>query len=325
MKVLAAPINYDHRQEGQLHALRHLGEVVEFDFIALDRTGQDASEKFVAAVAEHQPDWCWLQLQDTDIIKADAIASARTISPETVFVTWTGDIRHEVSKYQTSICRVADLTLTSAGGHLPMFIAAGARDARYLQIGLDWHEDVLGEPEWVPPFRVPDVVFCGQHYGHTFDKGSAERVGALCALRAANIDVAVVGGFWPNNLKVVGACTVKQQLHVYRRAKVALSVSHFNDVERYHSDRFLIALASGTPVVAKRFPGWHWDFRDCALFYDNHDQLVSLVEQLLADEELRRQLGARGRAEAIARHTWTSRMLEVAAMVDGIRAGRRSP
>jgi glycosyltransferase involved in cell wall biosynthesis len=237
-----------------------------------------------------------------------------------VVTHWTGDARPSVSPYLASICKATHVTFASSFGGLEQFKAAGARRAEYLQIGLDWAEDVMGEPDWVPPFRVPDVVFVGGYYSHF--PGAAQRVEAVRALQEAGIDVGIVGGAWPAGFPVVGKCEVKQQHHVWKRAKVALNVNNFNNIVGYYSDRQLIAMASGTPVVCYAIPGLGLEFEHGKhmLSYRTNEELVSAVKMLLSDEATARRIGRAGRAEVIKNHTWFNRILQAIPIVEEIQA-----
>lgn len=329
-RALLLTINADHPQTGMLRAFREvLGDanVAEYDYLAERRRGVGADEvnrRFVALAKGFSPDWVWLQLQETGVISPGAISEVRRALPGCVVSHWMGDCRVSVGPYLRGICAATDLTLVSNVGQLPMYRAAGAREARYLQIGLDWDEDVLGLPPWEPRFRVPDVVFCGGHYGGAFP-GTADRVAALRALLDAGIDAGVVSQTqWPRDIPVVGSCHVKQQHHVWKRAAVALNVNHFNDIELYYSDRQIIAMASGTPLVCVYVPGLEREFangRHC-FWYRSPGELVGRVRALLADPGARREIGARGRSLVLARHTWEYRVRSVLPSVEEL-AGRR--
>ena len=331
MKVLLATINYDHPQRGMLHAFQGLfGErnVWEYDYLDKQRTGlrpEQLNEGFYSTISRYQPDWVWMQLQDTNVIQPYAIEEARRQCRQpVVFTHWTGDCRPTVSPYLSSICRATDLTLTSAKGQLPLFQAAGAHLVKYLQIGLDWDEDLFPAAPWVPHFEVPAIVFCGSYYGSNFPKGTLEREAAIRALQAAGLPVGIVGNGWPGSFPIIGACGVKEQVHVYRRAKVALNVNHFNDIERYYSDRQLIAMASGTPLVCRKVPGLEHEFldhEDCVFFEDEHE-LVEHCRWLLDNPKKAQLIGECGRATVLQHHTWFSRILEVLPVVEEIRARR---
>ncbi len=312
-----ATINADHPQRGMEHAFRSgFGDenIGIYDYLAKVRSGMPhpaVSAEFAQAAIGFRPDWVWLQLQEGNVIQADAIESIKRALPKCVVSHWTGDLRSSVSDYLASICRATHLTLISSVGQIPAFRAAGAREVRYCQIGLDWEEDVLGIPDWTPPFRIPDVVFCGNYYGHF--PGAPEREGAVRALQGAGIDVGVFGVGWSPDIRVVGTCHVKQQHHVWKRAKICLNVNNFNSVERYYSDRQLIAMASGIPLVCKYVPGLEHEFTqgEHCLWYNTPDELVAHVRRLLGDPALRAKIGAAGRDKVTQGHTWADRIEEV--------------
>lgn len=327
-RVLLATLNYDHPQCGQIHAFEGIfskSYVTNFDYLQLERGGMKrdhVNEAFFHNVMEQKPDWIWMQVQDTGVLMAGTLKKIRAALPRTVITHWTGDARPSISPYLASISAETDLTLISSVGQIASYKAAGAKEVRYCQIGLDWEEDVLGEPQWTPPFAVPDVVFCGGYYGKAFPQGTDERTRAVAALQKAGIRVGVVGSGWPKGFPLLGQCTVKQQHHVWKRAKVALSINHFNDIERYYSDRQLIAMASGVPVVCRYVPKLEQEFTDgthCVFFHDEHG-LVQEVSRLLVDEQMCRRIGAAGRAKVIRDHTWFARILNLLPEIEAIQA-----
>lgn len=327
-RVLMATINADHPQRGMTQAFRStFPEVADFDYLRLARSGLSHGEvgrRFVEAAASFRPDWAWLQLQDMGTIAPSAIEEAKERCPRAVFTHWTGDVRREVGPYTAAVSRACHATFVSSVGQLPMYARAAGegRFVRYLQIAVDWEEDVLGLPAWEPPFRVPDVVFAGGHYGPMFP-GTRDREEAVLALLGAGVDVGVVGGGWPAGFPVAGSCHVKAQHHVYRRAKAVLSVSNFNDIELYYSDRQLIAMASGRPVLAKRVPGLEREFEDGRhlVMFDGPEDLVPKALSLLADPARQEAVGLAGREEVVRNHTWWSRLNEALPLVEEIAAG----
>jgi hypothetical protein len=324
-KVLALTLNYDHPQTGQVLGLEQVfgsDNVVELDYLALQRAGADVESVFVETTREFQPDWVWMQLQDTGVVSAEAIERARKAWPEAVFTHWTGDYRPSISPYMASISQACDATFISSRGQLAQFFNHGASNVSYVQIGLDWYEDVLGLPDWTPPFKVPDVVFIGNYYADgPWPKGTAERLEAVRALQRAHVDFGVVGTGWPADVRTVGTCTVKQQHHVWKRAKVCVNVNHANDVENYYSDRMLIALASGNPVVTKYVPGLEHEFSEGEdiVWFDEADELVRHVKYLLENKVEAREIGRAGRQRAMREHSWYVRFLDLLPEVEALR------
>jgi hypothetical protein len=325
-RVLLSTINYDHPQRGLLQAFNGVfgsENVREFDFYEEARRGQTVpaiNDAFVKAVIDHRPDWVFMQVQDSEILHADSILAIRKNLPGCVLSHWTGDCRPVVSPYLSSICKATHLTLVSSVGQLPMFKTAGAKDALYCQIAVDWEEDVNGNPNWTPPFYVSDVVLCGNHYQNRFP-GTVDRESAVAALMEAKIGIGIVGRGWPKSFPVIGECKVKEQHHVWKQAKVALNVNHFNDIEQYYSDRQIIAMASGTPTVCKYVPGLEREFKNGVhcFWYDKPSELAPIVKQLLADEGLRKKVGFQGRAEIMKNHTWFSRILSLLPEVERLK------
>jgi hypothetical protein len=322
-RVLVAPINADHPQRGLEAAFRGVfgaDNVDVFDYLDHHRSSGSAdavNEALLERSAAHQPDWVWLQIQDTGVIQPATLRRLREALPGTVVTHWTGDMRPSVSAYMADVCNATHMTLASSTGQLDAFVRAGAPVAYYCQIGVDFEEDMLGLPDWEPPFRVPDVVLCANYYGHAF-KESELRRSAILALQAAGVDVGIVGGGWPARLPTLGVCGVKQQHHVWRRAQVALNVNHFNGVAGYYSDRQLIAMGSGTPLVCRYVPGLEDEFEDgthCFFYRDDHE-LVDRVRRLIDDPDLRARVGRAGRDQIIRCHTWFDRILSILPLIE---------
>lgn len=319
--VLLLPLNYDHVQHGMIDGFRQVfggDNVAVFDYMcAVDRplgpatrTVDQVLVDFCEYIHQRKPDLVFMQLQETGVIKAETIRAARGFSPKTVFVHWTGDYRPVISDYVQSICCVTDMTFASSVGQLKDFTLAGAADVNYMQIGVDWEPDVLGIPAWEPPFAVPEIVFCGNHYPDgPWVAGTAQRLADIRALKREGYDIGVVGRGWPDDIPVVGQCAVKQQHHVYTRAKVVLSISHVNDVAHYYSDRLLIAMASGTATIARRFPGSDEEFHDGVLpTYADETELFELVTEMRAVDQWRKVVGLSQRAFVRAYASWFSRI-----------------
>lgn len=320
MRALVAAINYDHPQLGMLDAFQKVfgaENVAELDYLHTERESPD--DALVRMAEQHKPDWIWLQLQDTNKISPEGIARVRERLPHCVVTHWTGDLRPAVSYYLSSICRATHATFCSSVGQLDMFKEAGAPLVQYVQIGLDWEQDVAA-PERPPPFRVPSVVFCGGYYGDSFP-GTLDRVRGIRALVDAEVEVGVVGSGWPSWAPVVGQCHVKQQIHVWRAAKVCLNINNFNDVALYYSDRQLIAMASGRPLVCHYVPRLELEFTNWGhcVWYRTTDDLVEIVRSLLRDDDMRKRIGEVGKKHVIEHHTWEARIRVLLPTIEELR------
>lgn len=328
-RIFLSTINFDHFQSGIVDAFSKVfgaQNIQHFDYLQEQRLGRglpEINERFIAAARAWNPDFVFLQVQETNVLQAPTLGRLKKILPKCVVAHWMGDCRTTVSPYLASICREAHLTLISSVGQTGMFMEAGAKEVRYLQIGLDWNEDVLGIPDWTPPFHVPDVIFCGGYYG-TLYAGTVDRVNGVMALRNAGIDIGIVGNGWPSGqgYPVVGTCGVKQQYHIWKRCKVAININHFRNVQNYYSDRQLIAMASGKPLVCQYIPALENEFENkkhCLWYYDEAE-LVRHVRTLLADPGLAGRIGAAGREEVIKNHTWEARVRDVLPDIERLRS-----
>ena len=108
----------------------------------------------------------------------------------------------------------------------------------------------------------------------------------------------------------------KRVASMYHKSFCSISVSHFNDINHYFSDRLLMCLASGRPVISLRFPGWKSYFTDmCDLVIaDSVEQIPQKVEMLKANPELAEFIGRSGAAKVFAEHTYYSRVVELLEM-----------
>lgn len=326
-RIFMATINADHPQAGMIHAFEGIfgkENVRHFDYLDLAKRSnwgiEHVNEEFLRAAVDWKADWAWLQLQNTSVITPDSLIALREKLPHCVLTHWSGDVRDKVASYFAGICKATDLTLAANVGYLKKYEEAGAKETMYVAHGLDWNEDVLGLPAWESPFKVPEIVYCGNHYGDRV-MGTEAREKAVRALFEAKLPIGVVGSGWENTgLPVLGSCHVKQQVHVYRKAKVVLSVNHFPDLAGYHGDRTITAMASGTPVITRYFPEIEKEFAEGVdlLVFRSEQELVEKAKQLLEDEALRKDIGRAGRREAILHHTWFSRIFEVLPRVEEI-------
>jgi spore maturation protein CgeB len=326
MRALLSTINFDHPQTGMLDGFEKVLGAENVRMVETQRLPRHPRPRgtpdqiLLYAAREFQPDWIWLQLQEIGKISARGIASLSEALPHCVVTHWMGDCRKEIEEYLASICKATHATFISSVGQIPMYKAAGASVVHYVQIGLDWAEDVAA-PEKAPPFSVPDVVICANWYPEILFPGTPAREAAVKALMNAGIRVGVVGNDWPSWIPETGRCHVKQQIHVWRAAKVCLNVNHFNDIELYYSDRQLIAMASGRPLVCHYVPGLEREFENWKhlVWYKEPNELVDSVQRLLGDESLRRRIGQAGKAEVIANHTWEARIRSLVPLIEQIR------
>ena len=325
-KVFMSTLNNNYPQLGMQHAFRSLfgdKNVTYFDFEGMKRANTPRPEinrRFVEAAILFKPDWMWLQFQGRGIITPESILEIRKNLPHTVISHWMGDCRRKVGPKLAGICRVTHLTLITNNGQFGMYRKAGAPRVEYCQHAIEWNENVL--LSWPPKinYRVPDVVFCGNFCGQAFP-GTKTRLAVLDGLLKAGIDFGVIGSKWPDWVPVLGTCHAKQQIHIYHRTKVCISINHFHNVPGYYSGRLLYAMVSGKPVISEYIPGLelHFQNRKHLIWFGEIPEFIPIVKELLGNEDLRNRIGRAGRAIALRNHTWFSRLFNLMPVIEEIQ------
>jgi len=299
-----------------------------------------------------------MQLQTEGAISVDLIRQMRLIvNPLCVFVTWCGDIAAENSVWEVErhvpMARAVDLCLHSSLAHVRALRARGVAQAAYLQIGYD---DLQYRPPLRPLIQVqgetspdgkPVVAFqdCGMvalgdcraegrsydvaFLGGKYEKGNPHlqtlkwhdaelRNEVIVKMREAyGWRFALHGSGWGQGSRPIA---LHKAHEIYQRAKVGLSVSLMNDLERYSSDRLLRILSCGALALVRWFPGmgaWGLRHGENCLVWRTADEAVELSRgALAADTDHVREAGA---ALAREHHTWDVRAIEMKALIDAVR------
>jgi hypothetical protein len=307
------------------------------DYVRLDWTSiapQDRQARILQAFEQLRPSLVFMQLQRPGVLDVATVAALRSRAPrsELTIVHWCGDVGPENGPYHSSaaswgyeLAQYCDLMLYSSLSQVRAHRSRGMLRAAYLQIGFD-------EDRYYPAslhqgdFRH-EVVFLGTHYD---DRHWSSMPGHAASLRH---EVAIAfrtqlgprfglfgAGWGAPSFHVAPA----ESGHVYRHARFAVSVSLFNDLERYTSDRLLRALACGRPVLMKAFSD-HASFGvvhgQNALVFDTTSEALKLYHRWREanDEPEIAEIGRRGAALARDHHSWGVRMLELAPLVAAAR------
>jgi len=83
-------------------------------------------------------------------------------------------------------------------------------------------------------------------------------------------------------------------------AKIALSINIVNDVELYHSDRFINSIACGTFTLAKYVPGSELLFEDGVhlKYFDTAEEFFELADWYLKHDNERERIAKAGMEKA---------------------------
>jgi spore maturation protein CgeB len=309
LKVLYLPIG---EQSGTCDAWLNVGvQLKTFDFFGMFQHNNDyvgIREKFLDVVKEFQPDLIHMQMQLMDIIDAATVQQARLLKPGVYITNWTGDIRTEANKNFLSLGKAVDLSLISSSGQLDLYIKNGLPNVKYWQIGYDpknCYPKNYKECRW-------DVAFLANNYGNTFPDGHLRLEAAHKCFNAFKDKFGLFGSAYPPPLPAT-AIDPSQANEVYNNSICALSISNFNNVQHYFSDRLLYCLASGRPTIAWHFPGCESYFIEGSeIFYArNTDDIVKIVNFCKNNPETANQIGLNGYKRAFKEHTFTSRIIEL--------------
>lgn len=312
LKVLYLPIG---NQIGTINAWNQVGVDLEvYDFYGVwERTHNKTtvSNEFLNKVRTFQPQLIHMQLQFTGLIDAHIISEARKISPGVVITNWSGDVRSMAIPNFTNVANVVDYSLISSTGQLDMYRQAGCTNIRYWQIGYD---PKFNYPMYSTEFTY-DVSFLANNYGNTFPDGPL-RYSVAGNLRSTfgNRFGLFGSGYHP---PAPGIDPINAN-KVYNSSICALSISNFNNISHYFSDRLLYCIASGRPTITWHFPGIESYFIEGQEIFvaRSVNDVVDIVNYCKANPEVATQVGINGYNRAVREHTFTSRIIELLHMTN---------
>ncbi len=318
-KVLFLPLNYgDVVQTGWYDAFRQAGCHLDiFDYYFEKSRGKRKQIKIVRnalinRVKEVRPDFIFMQIQHTNIIDDRTILKIKQLLPKVIIANWTGDVRVFVPKTYKRIAGVSDYNFISSTGQLAMFRKEINKHVKYLQIGYN-PQLYYPNPKPQNTFKY-DVAFIGNNTTKENYPGRAEREEVCRMLRKEFKGRFLLhGSGWPRSLRSKGSIDQKKVAKAYHSSFCSISVSHFNDIHHYFSDRLLMCMASGRPTVSLRFPKWESYFTDnCDLMIaESTRDVVNKVKYLLANRDFAEFVGKSGAEKVRAEHTYLSRVNEL--------------
>lgn len=319
------PLNFGSvSQKGMEDAFIDNGcELLVFDYFQeYDNYRQErlkVRHAFIERAVEFKPDIVHLQIQHTDIIDGETIRILKQHLPNTIVVNWTGDVRNYVPETYCGIARHADVNLISSTGQIEMFEKRLGKKVLYWQIGYDQKLYYPGEPRKEFDY---DVIFIANHNAREDYPGRHEREEVVLKLKQQFGDrFALFGHGWESKFGARDSLEQKIIGQYYHRSFCCLSVSHYNEINNYFSDRLLMCLASGRPTVSLRYPHWenYWTNGCDLLIADSIEEIPNKVRFLMENRDLAEYIGVSGAAKAFAEHTYTSRVKELLKMVKNVR------
>lgn len=239
--------------------------------------------------------------------------------PRCIVTNWTGDVRNYVPKSFKRIASVSDYNLISSTGQLNQFKKEIGKEIKYWQIGVDpklYHPSAESRTK----FKW-DAIFIANNNTKESYPGRDDRE-RVCKQFQSEFGsrFCLYGSGWPKVLKAKGSLDQKVVTQAYHKSFCLLSVSHYNDLNHYFSDRLLMCMASGRPTISLKFPKWESYFTDMGdiVMADSVEQMIHKARWLLKNPERAAMIGRSGAEKILAEHTYLSRINELLEMV-GLR------
>jgi Glycosyl transferases group 1 len=311
LKVLYLPIG---RQPGTEDAFRNAGaDLRVYDFWShWERTKnrEAINNEFMTHVRQFQPNLIHMQLQFTGMLNSQILDEARKACPGVIITNWSGDCRAQAMQDFTRVAGAVDLSLISSTGQLEMYEKAGCKNVKYWQIGYD---PKVNYPLNYTEFQY-DAVFLGNNYGSQFPDGHL-RTGAVAFCQSNLPRFKVYGTGYGGG---ISALDIRQCNEVYNKSICPVSISNFNSVAHYFSDRLLHCVASGRPVISWYFPGAESYFVEGSeiLFARSNKDIVDAVNYCKSNLDVAKQIGINGHRRVAKEHTFTSRIVELLHMTN---------
>jgi hypothetical protein len=311
IRVLYLPLGH---QPGMADAFRNIGVQLQvFDFYSLWQNTHNKNaiaEEFLQNVRIFRPHLIHTQLQFTGLLDANTIHEARKISPGVIITNWSGDVRQNAVPEFVRIANAFDHAFISSTGQLDLYKRAGCNTIAYWQIGYD---PKFNYPLYKDNFKY-DASFLGNNYGNVFPEGKL-RYNVATQLR--NTLGEKFGLFGTGYNPPARSVAPKDANIVYNDSACVISISHFNNVSHYFSDRLLHCIASGRPTISWFFPGIDDYFKEDEEIFiaRNVNDVLDIIQYCKTHVEEASKVGVNGYNKVIKEHTFTSRALELLNLV----------
>lgn len=318
LKVLYLPLNdADSVAQGMYDAWANVGvdlQICDFHRIWLQTKNKGApAQDFLEKVRLFQPHLIHMQLQFTALIEPKTIEQARKSCPNVIITNWSGDIRNGAMKEFINVANYVDYPFISSTGQLEMYKQAGCKNVKYWQIGYD--------PKMYFPMKKTefdyDISFTGNNYGKTFPDGHLRVECANALYNNFGKRFGLFGRGFSDSRFGARPCNYTDTNAIYNNSVSVLSLSNYNKVSHYFSDRLLHCLASGRPTISWYFPGIEDYFVGGSEIFiaKTAQDVVDITNLCKKNPDLANRVGEAGYQKVLKNHTYTSRVLELIDMV----------
>ncbi len=307
--------------EGMLKAYRRRAQVLAFDYRSTYRRfgKRFMNASLVRQATDFRPDL--IHIGKGEGVWGRAVAEIKS-RIDTHVVHFYGDFRERVVAHVVEIGREADETLFY---HKERVLLEPYRQAGVRNIGFWW---VGTDPEVFYPRKGPkqyDIVFMANNAD--FLEGHGQRRDLIKAMADRGIDIHLFGRGWEmfagdQHIHLNSFVDQEGFALACSRAKITLGYNAVNNVYMYASwRRPLNSMACGTMHMTRYFPGLEEVFQNGKhlVWFESVEEAVAQAERYLDDDVARERIGAAGRAEVLAKHTWDHRIDEMIRKIPAAR------
>lgn len=315
IKVLFLPLNYsDSIQDGMYDAFRDLGCNLDiFDYYwhfenTKRRNIRHVRNELVDVVKNIQPDLIHMQIQHTNVIDATTVNRMKVASPHSIISNYTIDCRSIVPGTYRGISQACDFNFISSTGQLDMFRQTTGKDVKFLQVGYN--------PKLYYPAPVKkesydwDVVFiANQNAREKYPDLPIREETARLLRNTFGKRFGLFGSGWARDIKANYSANQRTLAEeIYHKSYCSVSVSCFNNISHYFSDRILMAMACGRPVVSLKYPQWEDYFANKGdlVMADSPTDIVNQVRWLLDNPDHADLIGENGAQKVFAERSYLS-------------------
>jgi spore maturation protein CgeB len=239
-------------------------------------------------IGHYHPDIVFiLGLKYIDPKTVDAV---RQSAPKSIIIARDEDPHPQQDPQRIAIAKKADILIsTSAGSFLKVYKDAGVPLCAFIPNMCD--PDI--QKRWqVDSKWQTNIIFTGKPE-HTRLERNNERYKIITHL--AKIPTAkIYGAFGVPRVEGI------DYFYAISGAKIGLSINIANDVDLYHSDRFINYISCGTCVLARKVPQTDKLFvdKEHVRYFDTEDEFIELADWYLKHDDQRERIAHAGMLHA---------------------------
>lgn len=296
---------------GLRNSLAKIGLVYEYDYLSKSsEMGPEGMKNHMLQIMYNfQPDIFVSQIHNTDQFTPENIQRIKTLFPNLTLINWNGDFWPDnlLKNRGKDLNLEFDIVGLVNGEVISNYRQSGI-NAFYWQIG--WEAAGID----CPIEESCDIVFLASGY-------SKSRRNLAKFLKSLSYNFHLWGPSWPNDWsKGQTIYDFKKGCEIYSGAKFAIGDSQWPDIEGFVSNRlFQILVAPNSVLTHQWFKGIEklgLVHQENCLIWRDTNELKSLIEQYINDDNELKRISNNGIELAHQRHSFDVRVLELFERLD---------